>query len=77
MTVQPNDQTASDLPPKLGAPAQRALLGAGYTRLEQLTTISEVELKKLHGIGPNAIAQLRDALHTKGLSFAGGTKSKT
>jgi hypothetical protein len=34
----------SDLPSELAAPAQRALVGAGYLRLEQLTKVSETEL---------------------------------
>ena len=63
-------QQESDLPAGLSAPARRALAGAGYWRLEQLTGISEAEVKKLHGIGPNALNQLRQALSSKGLSFA-------
>ena len=63
------DKTTSDLP-KLGAPAQRALDAAGIQRLDQLTQFSEVEIKRLHGIGPHAIDQLRRALAAKGLSFA-------
>ncbi len=55
--------------PKLAAPAQRALAGAGYQRLEQLTHVSEAEVAKLHGIGPNALAALRQALAAKGLAF--------
>jgi hypothetical protein len=66
-----NDQPESDLPSGLSKPAQRALAGAGYQRLEQLAEISEADLKKLHGMGPKAIGQLRDALGAKGLSFAG------
>ncbi|MFL5734642.1 MAG: DNA-binding protein [Chloroflexia bacterium] len=65
----------SDFPPRLAKPAQRALAGAGYTRLEQLAGVSEAELKQLHGMGPKAIDQLRDALHAKGLSFAEGKKA--
>ncbi len=56
--------------PKLAAPARRALAAAGYLRLEQLSHIRESDLKKLHGIGPNALDQLRRALAAKGLSFA-------
>lgn len=56
--------------PKLAQPAQRALAGAGYSRLEQLTQITETDLKKLHGMGPNALKQLRSALEAKGWSFA-------
>ena len=62
-------QQKSDLP-KVAAPAQRALAQAGITRLEQLAKISEAELKQLHGIGPNAIKQIGDALAAKGLSLA-------
>ena len=61
----------SDLP-KLSAPAHRALAAAGITHLAQLTRVSEAEIKKLHGIGPNAIKQLQLALQDKGLSFATG-----
>ena len=64
----------SDLPPKLGAPAERALAGAGIKNLKQLTKFSEAEIKKLHGVGPNALGKLRRALAEKGLSFAGGKK---
>ncbi len=63
-------QQESDLPIELAKPAQRALYEASYLRLEQLTKVSETELKQLHGIGPNAIKQLRRALAAKGLSFA-------
>jgi hypothetical protein len=69
-------QQENDLPTKLSAPARRALAGAGYVRLEQLTRICEAELKKLHGIGPNALKQLRLALNAKGLSFADGKSRK-
>jgi Bacterial RNA polymerase, alpha chain C terminal domain len=55
--------------PKLSAPARRALSRAGYTRLDQLAQISESDLKKLHGMGPTAIAALRAALDERCLSF--------
>ncbi|MEW9532177.1 DNA-binding protein [Microbispora sp. NPDC049125] len=55
--------------PKLAAPARRALTGAGYSSLEQLSQVSEAELLALHGMGPNAMAALRDALAERGLSF--------
>lgn len=58
--------------PKLAAPARRALSAAGYTRLDQLAQVSEADLKKLHGMGPTAIAALREALHARGLSFHRG-----
>jgi DNA-directed RNA polymerase alpha subunit len=64
------DQRESDLPVELSEPARRVLVGAGYTRLQQLTELSEAEVKQLHGIGPKALDQLRRALEAHGLSFA-------
>ncbi len=61
--------------PKLAAPARRALSGAGYTRLDQLAQASESDLTKLHGLGPTAIAALREALHERGLSFHAGVSA--
>ncbi len=55
--------------PKLSAPARRALSAAGYTRLDQLTQVSESDLGKLHGMGPAAMKALRAALVERGLSF--------
>lgn len=52
-----------------GVPARRALASAGYTRLDQLTDVSESSLRKLHGMGPKAITALRDALAARGLAF--------
>jgi hypothetical protein len=69
-------QQESDLPIELAAPARRALVGAGYLRLEQLANLSEAEIKQLHGIGPKALKQLRHALGAKGLSFADGKSRK-
>ncbi|MBZ0307602.1 MAG: DNA-binding protein [Anaerolineae bacterium] len=65
-----NENSASDFPEKLGQPALRALSGAGYTHLHQLTEVTEAEIKKLHGIGPKALRLLREALEAKGMSFA-------
>ncbi len=62
----------SDLPTELSRPARRALVGAGYRRLEQLDGLDESEVGGLHGVGPNTLGQLRRALAARGLSFAGG-----
>ncbi|GLX01195.1 alpha/beta fold hydrolase [Microtetraspora sp. NBRC 16547] len=58
------------LPPDLAKPARRALIAAGFTRLEQLTQVSAADIGRLHGVGPNAIDRLRRALTASGLSFA-------
>lgn len=62
--------TEHDFPKGVAQPALRALFGAGYTRLEQLTAIQEADLMKLHGMGPKALSLIRDALNARGLSFA-------
>ena len=58
--------------PKLAAPARRALIGAGFTHLEDLTKVEESVVMRLHGMGPNAMKVLRDALDERGLSFRDG-----
>ena len=55
--------------PKVGAPATRALIGAGYTRLDQLAGIPRADLARLHGMGPKALAILQSALAAHGLSL--------
>ncbi|MAU00452.1 MAG: DNA-binding protein [Anaerolineaceae bacterium] len=62
-------KSESNLPTGLAKPAQRALAGAGYSRLEQLTRVNEQELLALHGMGPKAMRLLREALAEKGWSF--------
>jgi hypothetical protein len=66
-----SESVTSDFPPKLSKPAQRALANAGYTRLAQLTAVRGADLAKLHGMGPKALGQLREALAARGESFAG------
>jgi len=56
-----------NLPPGLSRPAQRALAAAGYTTLDRLAEVSEADLSQLHGVGPQAIEQLRQALAAAGL----------
>lgn len=61
-----------DLPEKLTKPAQRALASADIDSLEKLTTFTEQEvadLHDLHGIGQNALKQLKEAMKEKGLDF--------
>jgi DNA repair protein RadC len=59
----------SPLPPSIGRTATAALTLAGYDRLERLDGASARELLRLHGVGPAAIARLRDALAASGRSF--------
>ena len=61
-------ESKNDLP-KLSAPAHRALAAAGVKNLKDLTKFSEAEVKKWHGIGPNAMGQLQRAMMEQGISF--------
>lgn len=70
MAQHVGDALDSTFPTTLAAPARRALAAAGYTSLAQLGQVSEAELRKLHGMGPKALAQLREALAARGLAFA-------
>jgi hypothetical protein len=70
MKNKPDNQQENNFPERLSNPARRALAGAGIRRLEQLTTLTEDQVKKLHGKGPLGIAQLKNALASRGLSFA-------
>lgn len=67
MQANQSDSNESDLPRAIGGPATRALLLAGYSRLEQLPQVSEKELLGLHGVGPKAVRLLREALAARGL----------
>ena len=57
------------LPRNIGRPATDALTLAGYDRLERLDGASARELLRLHGVGPAAIARLREALAATGRSL--------
>ena len=78
MSKEPRLRLASDVqtdsikdrfPKGVARPALRALYAAGLTTLDQLTKISESELLALHGMGPNAVQKLREALLAQGLNF--------
>lgn len=56
--------------PGIPAPARRALEDAGYNRIEDLANASESDVARLHGMGPKALATLRENMAERGLSFA-------
>lgn len=66
---KPKPDHAGDGLPKLSAAAQRARASAGIKNLPRLARKTEEQIKQLHGIGPNALKQLRAALKAKGLRF--------
>jgi predicted RecB family nuclease len=60
---------AADFMLALGAPARRALEGAGITSLAKLAQYTEKELLQLHGMGPSSLPKLRQALKNENRSF--------
>ncbi len=54
--------------PKVGAPATRALQGAGYNSLESLAGANQKDLLVLHGFGPRAVRIINEALTQAGLA---------
>ena len=62
--------TAKALPLKLSKPAHRAFANAGITTLKQLAKYSEKEISELHGVGPTAIVEIKQAFKENGLSFS-------
>lgn len=60
---------AGDLP-RLGAPARRALASAGIRTLADLGKFEEGQVAALHGMGPNAMTRLREAMAAQGLTFS-------
>jgi hypothetical protein len=70
MTRRKNTELKHNLHAGLAKPALRALIAAGYTRLDQFTKVKGADLLKLHGIGPKAIDLIRSALNARGQSFA-------
>lgn len=63
---------AAGFPAALGAPARRALEGAGLTTLARLSKWSEAEVLDLHGMGPSSLPKLRAALKAAGRAFRKG-----
>jgi hypothetical protein len=53
----------------LAGPARRALAAAGIRDLAHLARFREGEIRRLHGIGPNAMQQLTRTLAERGLAF--------
>jgi uncharacterized protein YdhG (YjbR/CyaY superfamily) len=58
------------LPQGLAQPAMRALADAGIEHLEQVASLTEEDVRKLHGVGANALKKLDAALTALGLHFA-------
>ncbi len=62
MPQQTHPRSESPWPNGLSQPAIRALMSAGYTRLEDVAGSSEATLAALHGMGPKGIRIIKQAL---------------
>ena len=67
--VKPVKYPENDFLNLLSAPAKRALENSKITTLKKLSTYTEAEILKLHGIGPSAIPILKNCLKNAQLSF--------
>lgn len=56
-------------PQGVARPAQRALAAAGVRTLKDLARWREADLAALHGMGPKAMAALKQALADRGLAL--------
>lgn len=56
----------------LAAPARRALASAQIRSFADLSLHTEQQIMSLHGMGPNALKKLKEAMAERGLSFASG-----
>jgi hypothetical protein len=54
----------------MGKVSRRQLAMHGYTRFDQLTSVSPSKLLEIHGVGAKAIRILEKELAARGLSFA-------
>lgn len=54
---------------RLSNPARSALEHEGITTLQKLSTFTEREILKIHGMGPRSMPILREELQAQGLSF--------
>ncbi len=59
----------SDFPEKISAPALRALHKAKIKKLSDLKKYSQMELSKLHGMGPKALSMLQLEMKKRKVTF--------
>lgn len=69
LSASTTSKTRTVLVSGISAPAQRALEAAGIRTLKGLSKWTDVQLLKLHGIGPKAIPIIRDVLRASGLDL--------
>ncbi|ARK32471.1 RNA polymerase alpha subunit C-terminal domain-containing protein [Halalkalibacter krulwichiae] len=68
-TCDKENKPSSGFLSKLSSPARSALLHEGIDTLQKLSTHTEKEILKIHGIGPASIPTMRTLLEEEGLTF--------
>jgi hypothetical protein len=71
-TSETSHPNRAAFPPGVSGPALRALSASGIRSVADLSGWSEKQLAALHGMGPKALAVLKDALATTGRRFRDG-----
>lgn len=62
-------KTSDEIFAGLGNPAKRALANAGVDSLQKLSSYTEKEVLKWHGLGPSSIPVLKKLLSQYNLDF--------
>ena len=62
-------ETVKTFPFYLAKPAREALAKEGITKLYDLSRFTKAEIKSLHGIGPDAMAKIKNDLFEEQISF--------
>lgn len=70
-------ESASGFLALLSNPARNALLHQGIDTIEKLSSFSEKEILKIHGIGKASLPSFRKSLEEQGLSFKKADTIKT
>lgn len=68
-TCDKENKPSSGFLSKLSSPARNALIREGIDTLQELSTYTEKEILKLHGIGPASLPTMRTSLEEEGVSF--------
>ncbi len=66
-----SEAEASELTPRIGRVARRALAAQGFVRYDDLRRASAKELLAIHGVGQKTIRILRGELAERGLALRG------
>lgn len=64
-----DEDSGTQFPASMGKVSRRELANHGYTRYDQLPTVTPKQLLAIHGVGPKAIRILAEELAARGLAF--------